>query len=59
MKALPPITAEMADLLESLFLDELTPADARRLEHLVQTDDDACRHYVLFTHMHAIASQTC
>ena len=54
-----PINAEMAELIESLCLDELTAADAERLEELVRADEDACRHYVTFMHFHALAERFC
>ncbi len=54
-----PINAEMAELLEALCLDELSPTDAERLEELVRADENACRHYVTFMHFHALAERFC
>ncbi len=54
---LAPLTAEMADLLESLCLEELSPTDAARLEELVRADPECCRQYLVFMQMHALAER--
>ncbi len=59
MSTSSPIHAELADLLEALCLDELSPADAERLEELVESNEEACRHYVTFMHFHALAERFC
>jgi hypothetical protein len=48
---------ELADLLEVLCLEELTPAQAARLEELMLADRDQCEHAVRFLMMHAIAER--
>ncbi len=57
MTSLPPLSPEMADLLESLCLEELSLADAARLEDLVCSDVQCCRQYILFMEMHALAER--
>ncbi|MCD4726698.1 MAG: hypothetical protein K8R46_03480, partial [Pirellulales bacterium] len=57
MTSLPPLSPEMADLLESLCLEELSPADATRLEDLVCSDVQCCRQYILFMEMHALVER--
>ncbi len=57
MTSLPPLSPEMADLLESLCLEELSPADAARLEDLVCSDVQCCRQYIVFMEMHALAER--
>ena len=57
MTPIAPMTTELADLLESHCLGELSPAGARRLDELVRTDEDCCRHYILFMQMHALAER--
>jgi len=59
MSTSSPINAELAELLEALCLDELSPADAERLEELVESNEEACRHYVTFMHFHALAERFC
>lgn len=54
---LPPLNDELAGLLESLCLEELSPADAARLEELVSSDPDCCRQYIVFMQMHALAER--
>jgi hypothetical protein len=49
-----PLNIELAELLEALCLDELTPAQAERIEQLVAADADCCRQYLLFMQMHAL-----
>lgn len=51
------ISTELADLLERLCLDELLPADADRLEELIRANDEACRQYIVFMHIHALAER--
>ncbi|MCG2684514.1 MAG: hypothetical protein L6306_12985, partial [Planctomycetales bacterium] len=55
---LSPLGAEMADLLESLCLEELSPADAARLEELVRSDPQCCRQYIIFMEMHALVERS-
>jgi hypothetical protein len=57
VKPLTPITEEMADLLESLCVEELSPAQAERLEDLVFADENCRDHYIIFLHMHAVAER--
>ena len=54
---LKPLPAELADLLESYCLGELTPEQARRLEQLINESDELCRHFVRFVSMHALAER--
>ena len=51
------LTTEMADLLESLCLGELSPDEATRIEAMATNDEDFCRHYIRFVYMHALAER--
>ena len=54
---LPPLNDELAGLLESLCLEELSVADAERMEELVSSDPECCRQYIVFMQMHALAER--
>ena len=51
------LTPEMADLLESMCLGELSPDEANRLEMIVSANDEQCRHYIRFMYMNALAER--
>jgi hypothetical protein len=52
------LTPEMADLLESMCLGELSPDEANRLEMIVSANDEQCRHYIRFMYMNALAERS-
>jgi len=57
MNRLSPLNPELAELLEALCCGELSPADAERLEALVQNDKACLDQYILFLHIHALAER--
>lgn len=52
-----PLSQEVYDLLEAICFGELSREQAARLERLLQSEPDQCRHYVRFMQMHAIAER--
>jgi hypothetical protein len=45
-------SAEFEELLNAMCEGELSPAQARELETIVESSDDACRHYLCYIHLH-------
>ena len=45
---------EFEGLLTAMCEEGLTDAQARQLEEIVEGDDDACRYYLMYVHLHGI-----
>jgi hypothetical protein len=52
-----PMPTELAELLESLCLGELTRSEAGRLEELIAGNAECCRHYIRFMHIQGLGER--
>ncbi len=47
-------SVEFEELLNAICEEGLTDAQARRLEQIVESDDEDCRYYLMYVHLHGI-----